>query len=393
VKFCYHGLYAHYFITLLGIMTPPYTLLHLSLIPNIGPGTLKKLGEYVVNEGIDLYALTTADYMNLGIGEAVAQKLVEGLQDRIAFDKEVKLLESTGIAWTTFGQPDYPAMLWHTHFPPLVLYWQGTAVWDTGQALSVVGSREGTEYGRRAVETLVAPCVEKGFIIVSGGARGIDTMAHECALAYGGQTVAVLGSGLLKPYPASNKRLFLKIAQEGGAVVSGFPLLTEAIGWNFPERNRIIAGMTRGCLVVQGARKSGALITAKFALNEGRNVYAVPGPFDDPLSEGCHVLLQDGAQLVLTADDILQDYGLSVSPQEKASVQVQTELPLQKEIVFTKKTKKVYEGLEALCERPISVQELVDQTGKDENELKMELFDLQLAGKLQQDFAGLWSRS
>jgi len=371
-----------------------HTLLHLSLIQNIGPVAVKKLVERVIEYGIDLYALNVSDCLQFGIPEDMATRLVEGLADQALFDREYELIEKTGVNWTTMLSSDYPALLWHTYAPPVVLYWQGEPVWNNGPTLSVVGSRDGTSYGKRALDTILTPCIDQGMIIVSGGARGIDTMAHELTLQQGGITVVVVGTGLLRSYPVSNKNLFAKVAQEGGAVVSCFPLENEGAPWQFPVRNRIIAGMSRGCLVVQAAEGSGALITARLALNEGRNVYAVPGHFDDPLSAGCHQILQDGAQLVVSAEAILRDYPSLEAPLiQQTSLIDHPEKKVVKKPVFKEKIEIVETGLIALCARPISFDELVEKTGKSENELKAELFDLQLSGKLEQDFAGLWVKA
>jgi DNA processing protein len=367
------------------------TLLHLSLIENIGPAYIKKLVDHVMEERIDVYAMTVSDFLRLGIPEDMVARLVEGLADQSLFDREYDLIEKTGVNWTTMLSSDYPALLWHTYAPPPVLYWQGEPVWNSAPTLSVVGSRGGTSYGKRALDTILTPCIDQGMIIVSGGARGIDTMAHELTLQQGGITVAVFGTGLLRPYPSNNIRLFEKIVQEGGAVVSCFSLEAEGLPWRFPFRNRIISGMSRGCLVAQAAQGSGALITARFALDEGRNVYAVPGPFDDPLSVGCHEILQEGAQLVVSAETILRDYpALEVPGGAQISLFDHSEKGAVKKVVFKEKRDVVETGLIALCARPISLDELVEKLDKPENELKDELFDLQLAGKVQQDFAGLW---
>lgn len=367
------------------------TLLHLSLIPTIGPIFLKKIADQVIERNIDLYAGTVSDFREMGISEDAALRVVEGLADQALFDQEYALLEKMNIKWTTVLNPEYPALLWHTFAPPPVLYWQGEAVWNIGPTLAVVGSREGTSYGKRALEVILPPCIEQGMIIISGGARGIDTVAHELTLQEGGRTVVVLGSGLLRPYPSSNMGLFKKVVESGGAVVSCFPLQAEGMPWRFPFRNRIISGMSRGCLVAQAATGSGALITARFALDEGRNVYAVPGPFDDPLSAGCHEILQDGAQLVVDAQAILRDYpALKLSREVQTSIVKNVPKQVTKKVIFKEKRDVEGTGLIALCARPISLDELVEKSEKTENELKAELFELQLSGKVQQDFAGLW---
>ncbi len=371
-------------------MSVSLTLLHLSLISGVGPGVIKKLLDCLLEQSIDLYSVSVSELAALGIPYAIAEKVVFGLKDYKLFDQECALIERHGIVWTTVADSDYPALLFHTYAPPTVLYYQGDPVWNESQTLAVVGSRDASLYGKRAIEAFVAPCAFQGITIISGGARGIDAIAHEVALQQGGKTVAILGSGLLRPYPASNRKLFERIPSQG-AVVSCFPLLTEVQGWQFPVRNRIIAGMARGCLVVQAAQESGALITARFALDEGRNVYAIPGQFDDPLSAGCHALLKDGAQLVVSCQDILIDYGREIAHPVTTSCKPETKkqqekIPLSFKIPVEEKT------IVDLCLTPLSLEELVFLTQKNENELKQELFELQLSGKIQQDFAGLWVR-
>ena len=379
-------------------------LLHLSLIQNVGLLSLKKVYTHLTDRSIDLYSLSSSDFVSWGIDSKTATTLVEGLADNYLLEKELSLIEKHAISWTTLLDSEYPALLAHTHVAPLVLYWQGSAVWNDGCSLSVVGSRAATDYGRRAIINLIIPCVKRGMIIVSGGALGIDSMAHEAALNHNGKTVVVLGTGLLKPYPAQNKKLFEAIAFSGGAVMSCFPLEMIGNSWQFPVRNRIIAGMTRGCFVVQAAEKSGALITAKYALDEGRNVYALPGQFDDDLSVGCNKLLQQGAQVVLSAQDILQDYGIDGADvqqnnedREAQKSVFSKESPLKtflKKIVTPteKKAEKQEEltGLLVHCSKPISLEQLIELSEKSEAEISQELFLLQLEGKIEQDFAGFW---
>ncbi len=370
-----------------------FTLLHLSLIPTIGPQAVKKVLELIIVKGLNVYDLSVSDYRFYGIDEQTAQKIVFGLHSREGIDKEYALLEKTGVQWTTVVDAEYPHLLFNTYAPPPVIYWQGDPVWlSESPTLAVVGSRQASLYGERIVNDIVAPCVQHRMTIISGGARGIDTLAHHATLKNGGKTVVVLGSGLLKPYLVSHKNLFEQVIYGGGAVVSCFSLETEALPWRFPMRNRLIAGMAQGCFVVQAAQESGALITAKYALEEGRSVYTVPGLFDDPLSAGCHTLLKEGAQLVTGPYDILQDYGFAHPVVELVSVKKEKQPYVQKVVPFVEKSDSLKNSLEALCARPISLYDLVEQTGKDESELKVELFELQLAGKVDQDFAGLWFR-
>ena len=174
------------------------------------------------------------------------------------------------------------------------------------------------------VTSFIPELVHNGCSIVSGGALGIDGLAHRATLEAQGVTVAVLGSGLLKPYPAAHKTLFKKIIECRGALVSCFPLLTEPKPALFPARNRIIAGLSRGCLVVQAGIPSGALITAQYAVDEGREVFAVPGSLDNPLSVGCHRLISQGATLVTSASDILASFGIMPEPSAKKQAETST---------------------------------------------------------------------
>ncbi len=378
------------------------TLLHLSLIADLSPLVIKQLFELMLEPGVDLYSFTTADFCALGYPVSVAQKIVEGLQDRTSLENVLAQIELHKVNWTTLADDTYPALLWHIHEPPPVLYWQGRPVWNEAPTLAVVGARKGTAYGRQAIEAILGPCIDQGMVIVSGGALGIDAMAHDFTVSQAGATVVVLGSGLLRPYPSSNKKLFLDVVASGGAVVSSFALEAEAFPWHFPARNRIIAGMSRGCLVVQAGEGSGSLITAKYALEEGRNVYAVPGPFDDPLSLGCHQIVQEGAQLVTCADHILADYPLKTGDRERqiSLIGASKIVPVKKEktarvvapVRPTCKEKQENQGILAFCASAISIADLVEKTGKTESELKLELFELQLAGKVEQDFVGFWQQ-
>ncbi|MGE0206491.1 MAG: DNA-processing protein DprA, partial [Candidatus Babeliales bacterium] len=240
------------------------------------------------------------------------------------------------------------------------------------------------DYAHEAIKAIVPSLVAHGWTIVSGGALGADTMAHEAALSSKGITVAVLGSGLLRPYPTKNKSLFQTIYTEGGAVVSPFPLLSDPLPGNFPARNRIISGLSRGCLVVQAAEKSGASITAHCALDQGRDVFAVPGLLNNPLSHGCHRLIQQGAKLVTSAQDILVEYGQDevqeVSEQlSLVSPELESPQPLTPEGLLIQS-----------CKKPKAIDELVQLTGKSLHEVQESLFNLQLEGVITQDFAGLW---
>ena len=223
-------------------------------------------------------------------------------------ERELKRIKPLGISVICFGDTDYPALLANIYNPPMVLFVKGDLNALSKCGLAVVGSRAATSYGLKIARDLSGQLAAKGLVIVSGLALGIDTAAHAGALATGGETVAVLGCGLDVCYPRSNERLAEEIAK-AGAVVSEYSLGTQPDAFRFPARNRIISGLSRGVLVVEAAQRSGSLITARLALDEGREVFAIPGRVDSVKSTGTHRLLQEGAKLVGTVDDILEELG------------------------------------------------------------------------------------
>jgi len=206
------------------------------------------------------------------------------------------------------GDEGYPGLLARIPDPPHLLFVRGALLPCDALAVAVVGARHATAYGLRVAEQLGEGLSRAGYTVVSGLARGIDAAAHKGALAAGGRTIAVLGSGVLNIYPPEHDHLAAQIA-EHGAVISEAPPLLPPFPGAFPQRNRIVAGLSLGTVVVQASDRSGALITARLALEQGREVFAVPGPIDCRLSQGCHDLIRDGATLVGRADDILEELG------------------------------------------------------------------------------------
>jgi DNA processing protein len=216
------------------------------------------------------------------------------------------VLSGKGVATLDLADEHYPAWLRTIPDPPPVLYCDGSLEPGDRQAVAIVGSRQATPYGLRVTDALARELSRLGFTIVSGFARGIDAAAHRAALASGGRTVAVLGCGLDVDYPSGHASLRTEIAGSG-AVLTEFAPGTAPFATNFPRRNRIISGLTLGVVVVEAAEDSGSLITARLALEQGREVFAVPGPIDAPTSRGPHGLLKQGAKLVETVDDIVEE--------------------------------------------------------------------------------------
>ncbi|MFQ5431691.1 MAG: DNA-processing protein DprA [Nitrospinota bacterium] len=241
-----------------------------------------------------------------GIGPKTAEQIKSCSPQKVADSEKIRA-DKKNIRIMTLGDEDYPANLKTLFFSPPVLYIAGEITEEDGLALGIVGTRRATPYGRILTENLAATLAAKGLTIVSGLARGVDTFAHNAALNAGGRTIAVLGCGLDNCYPPENRRLFEKIT-ENGAVVSQFPFGTEPEKRNFPVRNRIITGLALGLLVIEAGEKSGALISAYAALEEGRELFAVPGRADSPQSAGTNRLIQKGAKLVTCADDVIEEF-------------------------------------------------------------------------------------
>jgi DNA processing protein len=350
------------------------TLLHLNLINGIGAVTIAQLIEQWSHGLGELYQVSVSRLANV-VAPALANKIVKGLQDMQFLNQELSLLEHYAINVTTLLSDNYPLLLRAIYGAPPVLYYQGRLPF-TDNLLALVGSRKADYYGRGVVKRLIKPLVSDGWLTVSGGALGIDKHVHQETVLAGGTTVVVLGSGLLRWYPVSNKQLFTAIIEQQGCIMSPFALTTEPLPGNFPARNRIIAGLSKGCVVVQAAAKSGALITAKYALEQGREVFAVPGSIDNPLSTGCHALLRQGATLVTEVQDIVEAFGGS--------------LPSGDEEVIPPLISSEQSDILSYCGTARSFDELSAFTGLDDNQLHQKLFDLQCEGKLLHNMAGLF---
>jgi DNA processing protein len=238
----------------------------------------------------------------------LAPALVSSIQThdyRALAERECLALEKSGARVITLHSTEYPPLLLETGDPPPLLYVKGS-IEGCDPAIAIVGSRRATSYGLQASSRIAVDLAGKGITVVSGMARGIDTAAHQSALQAGGRSIGVLGCGIDIVYPAENRRLFAEMAEKG-ALLSEFPLGTTPLPANFPRRNRIISGLSRGVLVVEAAEKSGSLITAQFALEQGREVFAIPGSITSGASRGTNRLIKQGATLVEDAADILAE--------------------------------------------------------------------------------------
>lgn len=299
-------------------MTPSpmlLSMLRLSFTPGLGPvlttRAIAAMGSPEAVLGANEHALMRIR----GIGADKARSICTGIVASAALaDTELALAESLGITMLALGEPEYPALLAQIPNPPLVLYIRGKldAANRDRYGVAIVGSRECSTYGLEQAGRFSTALAQAGMCIVSGGARGIDTSAHRAALQTaptGGRTVAVLGCGLVHAYPPENARLFSEIVEQGaGCIISELPLNSPPSAENFPARNRIICGLSLGVLIIEAAKRSGALITARVALEEqNREVFALPGRVDSPFSAGSlEILKSGGAGLVTHPDDVLQ---------------------------------------------------------------------------------------
>lgn len=273
----------------------------------------------------------------------------DGLRSQAS--EELLRLATLGAQVLTFNSSDYPQLLKEIADPPPLLYVHGNISLLNHQSLAIVGSRASTTYGRRVASHLARELSRAGMSIVSGLALGIDTEAHQGTLSVGGETVAVLGCGLDVSYPWQNKKLYDTIRKQG-VLITEYPLGTRPDGFRFPARNRIIAGMSSGVLVVEAASKSGSLITAQLALDFGREVFAVPGQVDSVKSAGAHWLLQQGAKLVQVVEDILEELPAFVSSSKGDSVKEVAGSDIQ----LTEEEQKVLDHVDVY---PVSRDELL----------------------------------
>jgi DNA processing protein len=287
-------------------------VLRLALVPGVGPRTRKALLDRFGSSSAVLRALPSQLREVPGVGPKLAAKIAVA-REEIHAEEEIEVCRSNGVAIVTLSDPQYPRPLREIPDPPGVLFVRGQ--WEPRDAIGVamVGTRHGTQYGLRQAERLAGSLARAGLTIISGLARGIDAAAHRGALAAGGRTIAVLGSGVLNVYPPEHADLAAQVAAHG-AVISESPPRAEPLPGVFPQRNRVISGLALGTIVVEAGERSGALITARHAMEQGREVFAVPGRIDDRTAVGCHRLIRDGAKLVQSPEDVLEELGPLVEP-------------------------------------------------------------------------------
>jgi DNA processing protein len=342
--------------------------------------------------GASVAEMAKVDGIGLKTGESIATS-----RDRFDSCDELDLAEKLGV-WLVHSQDErYPAALKRIHDPPPVLYVKGDMTKADNLAVAVVGSRRCSLYGQEQASRFAHLLAASGFTIVSGLARGIDTAAHQGALAAGGRTIAVQGCGLANVFPPENAKLFDMIALNG-ACVSELPLRSEPLPEHFPPRNRIIAGLSLGVIVVEAALRSGALITAQTALECNREVMAIPGKIDSPLSQGGHRLIKDGAKLVESVEDVMEALGYigeqlkehCAAAAEEAGRRVEASLFDTSEGLNLKGNElRIYESL---AKEPTHSDQIIAMTGLGPGVVNAGLIALRLKGIVRQLPGNLFAR-
>lgn len=353
----------------MGSASDPRYWIGFQLIPGIGPVAVATLLQHFGS--LDAaWEAGEAELAEAGITANAARSIAE---QRRAIDLQAELdkLERHGVRAVPLDDPDYPRLLREIPTPPILLYILGTLEPVDDLAIGIVGTRRATGYGTDMTRRISTDLASAGVTIVSGLALGVDTVAHRAALDAGGRTIAVCGCGLDTIYPPRNRNLAGRVV-ESGAMVSEFPIGTKPDARNFPARNRIISGLARGTVVVEAPRRSGALITARFAADQGRDVYAVPGSALSQASEGCHTLIRDGATLITSAADVLEELNVTSA---QSAVQTRMALP---------ESEEERRLLALIGAEPRHVDELCQESGLPIQETNGLLLALELKGLIRQ---------
>lgn len=352
-------------------------LVALNLIEGVGPVRVRQLLEHFGDAARILSASRQELLRVKGIGEDTAAAIANW-QKTIDLGGELKRIADFGCRIVIQGDPEYPELLREIYDPPIVLYVKGELLAKDKNSVAMVGSRMTTHYGIEVARKLAYQLAYLGVTVVSGGARGIDSAAHQGALHGKGRTIAVLGTGINIVTPPENVKLFEQIAANG-ALITQFPFNRPGDKQSFPIRNRIVAGMTLGTVVVEANLTSGALITANFATEYGRQVFAVPGRIDSPRSKGCHDLIKKGAKLCEGAEDILSEFEYLFPPSNKPPSAAETGiLPA---VELSANEQKVYDSLD---HEEISIDEVIRKSGLPSSAVSVALLSLEMKRLIRQ---------
>lgn len=342
-----------------------------SVFPGIGPLRFKLLRQFFGSAKVAWQA-RESDLRAIKLGDSLVTRFLD-FRKSFSISSYLKTLADEHISILVQTDPKYPALLSQIPDAPFVLYIKGkrsNEPWNIERSIAVVGTRKITHYGSEVTRRLVEELVYQGFTIVSGLAYGVDAAAHQATIDSGGKTIAVLGCGIDIIAPPSNATLYWAIANGGGAIISEMPLGLRPNKGLFPARNRIISGLSLGVVVTEGADDSGALITARYAGEQGREVFAVPGPITSPYSRGPAKLLKSGAKLVESVDDILEELGVEKSGSQKDG----------KTIRLNGENEKEQKVLDCLADRRMQVDVLVRETGLTTSEVLATVTILEMRG-------------
>lgn len=349
-----------------------YFWIGLKSVPGVGSVTFRRLLEQFDTPEAVLSASSARLSAVKGVTPAIAEEIRNGGWRRFA-EEECRRLESSGARLVVYTSADYPKALFQIPDPPPFIYVKGRLC-AGDVSVAVVGSRRATSYGLMTTGKLSAELASHGVCIVSGLARGVDTAAHKGALQAGGKTVGVLGCGIDRIYPPENRKLFEEMAQNG-CIVSEYPLGTMPLAENFPRRNRIISGLSSGVLVVEAAENSGSLITAQYALEHGREVFAVPGNISFATSRGCNRLIKQGAKLVDCVEDILEE----LPGRERLVRDEPLFSPPPRNFALSPKEAAIYE---LLIRSPLHIDDIIAQTELTAGDVSSMLLHLELKGAI-----------
>jgi len=343
----------------------------------VGFNLVKGIGAVRLKQILDFYgSLETAwespasGLVSAGLPQKTVEKFIQ-VKAQVDLERIMDRIASENILVMTWEDPNYPRRLKEINQAPPVLYIKGCINVEDDWAVAVVGTRRVTPYGRQVAAEIARFLAQNGVTVVSGLARGVDAISHQAALQSGGRTIAVLGSGVDVIYPPEHRKLAAEIARQG-AIVSDYPVGTQPDGINFPPRNRIISGLSLATVVVEAGERSGALITAEFAVEQGRDVFAVPGSILTPQSEGTNRLIEQGARPLLKMTEILDSLKLEQIPEKQAARKQNPLNPAEKKL------------LDHLSQEPVHIDELCELTGLPIHDLSATLTMMELKGLVSQ---------
>lgn len=352
-------------------------LLALHSIDGLGPIRLKAILKYFKDPKL-AWEASAEQIMQVGIPKTIVDRLVE-TRNKLEPESYAQKIAQSGIKWVTIFDKNYPKLLSEVYDPPTVLYYLGDLT-GLSRNIAVVGTRKMTGYGKVATQQFTKGLVDAGVTVVSGLARGVDSQAHLTAVSENGKTVAVLGGGLYDIFPPENRGLAAKIASGFGAVISEFPPSYPSLPGNFPSRNRIISGLSEAVVVIEAAEDSGSLITAKLALEQGREVFAVPGPITSDLSKGPVNLIRQGAKAVFGPEEVLEELGINRVKSQESRVKNEN---------ISEEEKKVLQSLENETRH-------IDEIGRQLNftsaKISALLLKMEISGLVQSMGVGIYCK-